>query len=638
MELLRKDTGINNAIDAMEQLSLLLIMKYFYEVVLIETPRKRHIGSFHGLFPNSNHFSKDSFATDFYELRQRLNDIVVDLDSNEEELANDFLVFDLWEKIKNILNIIPFKIRSNKILESALYKLGELNFFEGVEVDFDDLLLNMVEDSSSSGAFHSPKSLIKAIIKVTKPQPQENIYDPAMGTGRTFVEAKKYLDSSNHNDGFRSIGNDLSPFAYLIGTLNLLLNGVDIKDISISDSLLCDDNSKYDFILSGIPFGKAAEISKYEYNYHGYSGSLEAMFLKHIMNKLAKGGRAALVVPDGVLFKAANQLDKLRQQLLTEFDLHSILSLPKGTLTPYTEVKISVLFFDNSAPQKDIWFYELSTSKPLSKLNQISDSDLEDFISSFESRESGKYSSLIDKSSLLSNKLFKLLLSLPKKEEQIKFHKMEMIESLKKDQSTLIESITNHLESASRSIDVEYSEQVTIKSICKLRTGDNLNKSEFSDKGECPVFGGNGIIGYYREANRDGDSIIIGKVGLYCGNIHFSPQPYWLTSNAISLELTDNKSVFAPYLAHILKSLDLNKMSTGAVQKFISINQLYSLEISLPSYEKQVELGNWFSTLEEKKNLAQKLISNFSKELGLLNENSIREKQGCSKFSLFRKN
>jgi type I restriction enzyme M protein len=626
MELLRKDTGINNAIDAMEQLSLLLIIKYFYEVVLIDAPKNGCEGSFKDLFYNSNHFYKDSFATDFYALKLKLNDIVSDIDSNEHKLAHDVSVFDIWKKIENILNIIPFKIRSTKILELALHRLEKLGFFEGLEIDFDELLLNMVKDSSSSGAFHSPKSLIKAIIKVTKPLPQKHIYDPAMGTGRTFVETQKYLATINHINGFRAIGNDLSPFAYLIGTLNLLLNGVDIRDISISDSLLCGDDLEYDFILSGIPFGKASEISKYEYYYHGYSGSLEAMFLKHTMDKLAIGGRAALVVPEGVLFNSANQLDMLRQQLLTKFNLHSILSLPKGILAPYTGLKISVLFFENTAPKSDIWFYELKTEKPLSKLNPISDSDFEGFISLFESREVSEHSYLIAKDSLLNDKSFNLSFSLPKKEEQLIFQKNEMIDLLKKEQSTLIELIATHFENTSRNIEVENSEKVTIKNICKLKTGDKLNKSEVSDSGEYPVYGGNGIIGYYGEENRLGDSIIIGKVGMYCGNIHFSKEPYWLTSNAISLELTDSSIVFAPYLAHVLKSLDLNKMSTGAVQQFISINQLYSLEISIPSYEKQVELSNWFNSLEVNKEKIQQQLSNFSDQLNSVTTSSIIEK------------
>jgi type I restriction enzyme M protein len=625
MELLRKDTGINNAIDSMEQLSLLLIVKYFFEgapsfYLNIES-------SFNHLFLERGEFNQNGIASNFNYLKLKLNGIVNDIDSNEKKLKNEILAFNFLSKFESILDITPFKIRSERIFKSILYRLDRLDYYgNGLENDFDELLQDMVKDSSSSGAFHSPKSLIKAMIKVTRPLPGESVYDPAMGTGRTFVETQKYLATINQDSEFRAIGNDISPFAYLIGTLNLLLNGIDISDISISDSLLCSEDFKYDIIISGIPFGKTSQISKYEYDYHGYSGSLEAMFLKHTMDKLAIGGRAAIIVPDGVLFNTSNQLDMLRKQLLTKFNLHSILSLPNGALAPYSGVKVSVLFFENTVPEKDIWFYELSTVKPLNKLNSISDSDFEEFISQFESRETGRNSCLIDKQSLIKNKAYNLGFSLPKKEDKLKFKKKEMIDSLKKEQSTLIKLIASHFENMSRNIGVEYSEKVTIKSICKLKTGGNLNKSEVSDSGEYPVYGGNGIIGYYGERNRLGDSIIIGKVGMYCGNIHYSSKPYWLTSNAISLELTDSRTVFAPYLAHVLKSLDLNKMSTGAVQQFISITQLYSLEISIPSYEKQVELSNWFNSLEENKEEIQQQLSNFSDQLNSITTSSIIEK------------
>ncbi|MBF4348727.1 restriction endonuclease subunit M, partial [Vibrio anguillarum] len=96
----------------------------------------------------------------------------------------------------------------------------------------------------------------------------------------------KHAKDKSCFNGLSFIGNDLSPFAHLIGALNLLLNDIDIGGVSISDSLLDRDCQQYDFVISGVPFGKVNELTKYEYYYHGYSGSLEAMFLKHTMDKL----------------------------------------------------------------------------------------------------------------------------------------------------------------------------------------------------------------------------------------------------------------------------------------------------------------------------------------------------------------
>ncbi|EHH0804538.1 N-6 DNA methylase, partial [Vibrio vulnificus] len=480
--------------------------------------------------------------------------------------------------------------------------------------------------SGSSGAYYSPRPLIKAMVSALNPEPLTTVYDPAMGTGGFFVEAIKHVKNKSYFNDLNIIGNDLSPFAHLIGMLNLLLNDIDISGVSISDSLLNRDCQQYDFVISGVPFGKVNELTKYEYYYHGYSGSLEAMFLKHTMDKLAKGGRAAIVIPDGILFGNASHLDELKRQLLTQFNLHTVLSLPKGTLAPYSGVKVSVLFFDNTVSEKDIWFYELRTDKPLSKLNSITDSDFEDFTSLYERREVSEHSCLISKESLLQDKTLNLSFSLPKKEAGLKFDKQKMIASLKSEQLALVTSIEKHFDTMSRNFELEYIHHVALKDVCKLRSGKNLNKDEVENKGEFPVYGGNGIIGYYLDANRPGDSVIIGKVGAHCGNIHFSSKPYWLTTNAISLELLDTTRVYLPYLAHVLKSLDLNNLATGTAQKFVSINQLYEVEVSLPSLEKQKELSDWFTSIEESKSKIQSLLEGFSKDIGAISTESIHEK------------
>ena len=624
VELLRKDTGINNSIDAIEQLSLLLLIKYFYDVTLFNSPINdiRRI-SFIGLFSEVNHFEQSKISNDFSIIKNIFHEIISE---NNILFRYRFFNDNSLGDIEFLFNNIPLRIRSLKILEAVLYELENLNFYEFLKVDFDQLLSNMVKDSSSSGAFYSPRSLIEAMVKVSNPSPQTSIYDPAMGTGHTFVEVKKHL-AKNYQDGrFKAIGNDINPFAYLIGILNLLLNGIDIEKISLTDSLLLKDSLQYDFILSGVPFGKTSDMNKYEYYYYGYTGNLEAMFLQHAMDKLARNGKAALIVPNGLLFNRANQLDTLRGQLLTHFNLHSILSLPEGVLAPYTGVKVSVLFFENTTPGKDIWFYELNTQKPLNRLNSISDSDFEEFISQFESRRVGENSCLIDKQSLVADETFNLSFSLPKNEEKFSFDKIERINLLKKEQLALTELIENYFENSSKNIDVAHFKDVTVQSICELRSGSNLNKSEISSDGAYPVFGGNGVIGYYKEANRCSSSIVIGKVGMYCGNIHLSSEPYWLTSNAISLEVKDQTEVFTPYLAHVLHSMDLNKMATGVAQKFISIKQLNDTVVPLPNYEKQVELSNWFTLLKENKESIQSLLLNFNKNLELLTDNSILEK------------
>ncbi|MBF4227747.1 restriction endonuclease subunit M, partial [Vibrio anguillarum] len=111
---------------------------------------------------------------------------------SENKLSHSVFSRNNWKKIENILDQIPFRVRSKKILGLVIHRLEELDLSEGIEVDFDRLLFNMVKDSGSSGAYYSPRPLIKAMISVLNPKPLATVYDPAMGTGGVFVEAKKH--------------------------------------------------------------------------------------------------------------------------------------------------------------------------------------------------------------------------------------------------------------------------------------------------------------------------------------------------------------------------------------------------------------------------------------------------------------
>lgn len=620
LNLIKKDSAINSAMDALEQLSLMLLIKFLYDCKFIDFLDGENLLSYENLnYKNHNDLNFNYFKSFLKKGGMELGHPVCGWIVKSLEGAD-------WRAIEDILDKIPFRISSKKILENVLFILQEIDFSSELQPDYEEALALMVRESKALGAYYSPKPLIDAIVAVCKPSSNEKIYDPAMGTGSSFVAVKDYLNVENKKCFFSAHGNDINPFAFLISVVSLLLNRIEICNLRCSDSLLHDDNLKYNLIVSAIPFGLTNDFKKYEYSYHGYSGSLEAMFLKHVMDKLDSNGRAAIVVPDGILFNSTKPLIKLRRELLTQFNLHSILSLPKGTLAPYTNVKVSVLFFNKSVSGKSIWFYDLSTNRHVNKINPLLSEDFTDFICSFDKRcESGR-SILVEKKSLFDTESVNLSFSMFNEEASVEFLKEDMITSLRQEQAKTFELFEAYLRSVSQNISVDKYEKVTLKSIGKLRTGDNLTKSELLNDGEFPVYGGNGIIGYFNDVNRHENTIIIGKVGLYCGNIHLSEEPFWLTSNAISLEVNSSSNVFAPYLAHLLKGLDLNKISTGAVQKFVSIQQLNDIEVSLPSFEKQVELSNWFSELERYRDSIQKQLSAINKDLGLATKNAIVEK------------
>ncbi|WP_206483015.1 N-6 DNA methylase [Thalassotalea sp. G2M2-11] len=612
-EYIRKDSGVNNAIDAMEQLSLLLL---FHCVI--------NQREFKGELLDSQYYFDEFWQAQSVRNFSHIRDVF----SNAINRSSNNLFFE-YKNIEEIFDSIPFKLRSNKIFRVVVELLSQIEINDNLAFAYDKLITNMIIGSVSSGVYHTPSSVVKAIVTVMELKGSPSIFDPAMGTGRFLIEANKLLEeSSSSNHKFNNIvGNDISPFAHLVGTLNLLLNDVTVSNISLKDSLLEQDDRRFDYILSGIPFGKVNDINKYDYFQLGQASSLEEMFLDIIMRKLQRGGKAAVIVPDSILFKKGHWVEYLRKKLLTEFDLHSILSIPKGMLDSYKGGKASVLFFSNQSPSEDIWYYELQNARPSNKRSSINEDDFQEFTSLFSSRKNTPNSCLISKQEIFDDSSFNLLLSLPQKEESsFKYRKSEIVSSLKNEQLSLNKLLDNHFDTITKEFDVEYINKVTIGSISNIKTGNNLNKSEVSTTGSFPVYGGNGIIGYYHESNRSRDTIIIGKVGTHCGNIHFSLTPYWLTSNALSLEVKEPNVIYTPYLAHVLKCLELNKLSRGTAQKFIAIERLKSLEVSLPTFEQQVELSNWFTTLEENKSAIQRLLLNFTDSLDSVTSNSIVEK------------
>lgn len=594
IDIIRKDTGINNTMDAIEQLSAILLLKYFYEEVLVDLFEEKYTKDFKNLFYQLDYFDKEKSTMDFSKLKNVFRNLLFN--------DNSYLKNETWNKIELLLNNIPFRIRSAKILEVLLSNMENISFNDKLAEDYDKLLVKMINESSASGAFYSPTIIVNAIVKVINPSIDQSIFDPALGTGKFLIESKKnHLETKllDMKETIKAYGQDISTFACLVGSLNLLLNGIDIKNILLEDSLSYKCDLQYDVILSAIPFGKITDIDKYEYEYEGFSKNLETMFLKLCMKKLNVGGKAALIVPDGLLFNSNYEFVNLRKELLKKFNLHTILSLPTGILLPYSTVKLSVLFFDNNSIEDNIWFYELNIDKVLNKSNQIKAEDFEEFIELFTKRIDSLNSCLVNKEDILNKKGLSLKIELPKKLDnqsnfQI-FDELLLYKEKKEEFDSLVFKFTNLIEENKK---VNFDKTVTLGELFKIKSGKSLTNDKIKKEGKYPVYGGNGIRGYYDEYNLKGENIIIGRVGAYCGNIHFTKEPIWLASNSFSININSTLKVHLAYLSHVLRSLDLNKLARGSAQPAISYEKIKDIEISLPSFEQQIELSGWFDEIQ----------------------------------------
>jgi len=313
----------------------------------------------------------------------------------------------------------------NKISEAAKLKrivtmIGEENWVSmsaDVKGDIYEGLLekNAADTKSGAGQYFTPRALIKAMVECIQPKPGKTIVDPACGTGGFFLAAYDYLTDSLRfrlnrnqreflkNKTFR--GWEIVKNTYRLCLMNLFLHNIGSIDeeppVTRNDALLTDPGERFDYVLTNPPFGKKSsmtftnddgeqEAEDLVYNRQDFwaTGSNKQLnFVQHIHTLLKTTGKAAVVVPDNVLFEGGAG-ETVRQMLLKTTDLHTILRLPTGIFYK-PGVKANVIFFDNCPASPDIqtqevWVYDFRTNVHFTlKKNPMAFGDLRDFINCF---------------------------------------------------------------------------------------------------------------------------------------------------------------------------------------------------------------------------------------------------------------
>lgn len=324
---------------------------------------------------------------------------------------------DSLGKGKGMLGVI-FRKAQNKIQDPAklkrLINLIDQETWAGIDIDvkgeiYEGLLQKNAEDTKSgAGQYFTPRALIRAIVNVMKPEPGMMIYDPACGTGGFLLMAHEYISNNFKLDKdqkqflkFTALGGkDIVDGVARLCVMNMYLHGVggDESPIDVGDALVADPGDRYDMVLTNPPFGKKSSITivngegkadkeslVYEReDFWATTSNKQLNFLQHVKTLLKMNGKAAIVVPDNVLFEGGAG-ETVRRKLLHECDVHSLLRLPTGIF--YAQgVKANVLFFDRKpASEKPwtekVWIYDLRTNVHFTlKTNPLTFEDLNDFV------------------------------------------------------------------------------------------------------------------------------------------------------------------------------------------------------------------------------------------------------------------
>ena len=252
---------------------------------------------------------------------------------------------------------------------------------------------NGQDKKSGAGQYFTPRPLIKAMVDCIQPQIGETVCDPACGTGGFLLAAYDYMKEQSFNikkinflNNEALHGVDNTPLVVTLASMNLYLHGIgtDHSPVVCEDSLEKEPSTMVDVVLANPPFGTrpagSVEINRPDFYVETKNNQLN--FLQHIMLSLKTGGRAAVVLPDNVLFEGGAG-ETIRKRLLTDFNLHTILRLPTGIF--YAQgVKANVLFFQKGKPTTDIWFYDYRTDvKHTLATNKLERHHLNDFVNCY---------------------------------------------------------------------------------------------------------------------------------------------------------------------------------------------------------------------------------------------------------------
>src|SRR5450759_3994349 len=264
----------------------------------------------------------------------------------------------LLAKVVDLLDAVPMEDRDTK---------GDLY----------EYMLGKIASAGQNGQFRTPRHILRLMVEMTAPQPTDLICDPACGTAGFLVIAGEYLREDNpnllldpklrehfHHHLFH--GFDFDNTMLRIGSMNMLLHGVENPDIRYRDSLAQDhagEEEKYTLLLANPPFAGSLDYETCAKDLLAIvkTKKTELLFLALFLRLLKPGGRAAVIVPDGVLFGSSNAHKTLRQMLVEDQKLDAVVSLPSGAFRPYAGVSTAILLFTktNSGGTDQVWFYDV---------------------------------------------------------------------------------------------------------------------------------------------------------------------------------------------------------------------------------------------------------------------------------------
>jgi len=332
------------------------------------------------------------------------------------------IIADIFHEQKNFMT-------DGYLMKDVIQQINKFDFtsskqFHLIGSVYEKMLLSMRDNSPDTfGEFYTPRPIIKFIVEAINPllKKRETILDPACGTAGFLIESFKFLEDkvkgTTDNDFLQTsclTGIEARSDPFLFGLMNMMLHGITSPKLFHANTLgvkINDihDDQQVEIIMTNPPFsGEEVDSIKRNFKVGFQTKDTAVGFLQHCMARLKDGGRCAIILPDGEPLVATGVPQRVREKLINECNLHTIIKLPESVFRPYASIPTNILFFEKTKPSEEIWFYEVTTPKHLkafSKTNPLQNEYLDDLRKWWKNKKIGKYSWKVNVNDLKNFKL-----------------------------------------------------------------------------------------------------------------------------------------------------------------------------------------------------------------------------------------
>lgn len=381
-DIIRKDVGIGSDAQILEQVTWILFLRVYRE-------KSRENENLVGLIPEEMMLDRIIYSnlTDDGLVSFVNNEMLPRLSRLELQERSEICA----QSISTFFSLSHNYMKDGDLLRKVIEIINELQ--DGGIDDLFDSMLEMARCSGDLGSQYTPNAISDFVAKMVFPNSEDSVADFSFGTGNFLMSFHKELKAKYGENDFKGkiYGVDNSYIAFLLCTLNLLINNIDITSIHHKCVFELDNDRMHDVIIMNPPMGMKMSKTATNSGIDLIGGDSSDWYLTLAMDRLKKNGRAAVLVPDGFLKGTSKSRIAVKKRLFNDYNVHTIIRIPEGAFYPFTTISTSIIFFDNTHETEKTWFFQIelpSNGKRFGKTTPIAKGHFSTAVEWWENRRS----------------------------------------------------------------------------------------------------------------------------------------------------------------------------------------------------------------------------------------------------------